>query len=243
MNNVEEIVRIVDKDGDFAGLYVDASELDETSLPLMRSWIASFREDTGCTNMPVAVRFPASFVAGSLAAGFLDTLHGAIVVAADGSVAAPALRKRMHGLLPVVPNDKGGAVNYYQLAKIDEKPQESKPGDPDFAVRAERLLAERRFLEADAAAKRWTEAMPTSADAWEYKARLNVREMCGDEAATAYRKALELDPGRIGVVSAILRYARRRRRRPPSSRESPPARTRRVPTGIQCARSSWRRMP
>jgi tetratricopeptide (TPR) repeat protein len=194
------------KDGGFAGLYVDASELDETSLPLMRSWIASFRNDTGCTNMPVAVRFPASFVAGSLAAGFLGTLPGAIVVAADGSVVAPVLRKRMHGLLPVVPNDKDGAVNYYQLAKIDAKPQESQPGDPDFAVRAERLLSERRFLEADAAAKRWTEAIPTSADAWEYKARLNVREMRGDEAAAAYRKALELDPGRIDVVTAFADY-------------------------------------
>ena len=136
------------KDGGFAGLYVDASELDETGLPLMRSWIASFRKDTGCTNMPVAVRFPASFVAGSLAVGFLNTLPGVIVVAADGSVVTPALRKRMHGLLSVVPNDKAAAVNYYQLAKIDAKPQESQPGDPDFVVRAERLLAERRFLEA-----------------------------------------------------------------------------------------------
>ena len=194
------------KDGGFAGLYVDASELEETSLPLMRSWIESFRKDTGCTNMPVAVRFPASFVAGSLAVGFLNTLPGVIVVAADGSVVTPALRKRMHGLLSVVPNDKDGAVNYYQLAKIDTKPQESKPGDPDFAVRAERLLAERRFLEADAVAKLWTEAMPTSADAWEYKARLNVRETRGDEAAAAYRKALELDPGRIGVVTAFADY-------------------------------------
>ena len=194
------------KDGGFAGLYVDASELEETSLPLMRKWIASFREDTGCTNMPVAVRFPASFVAGSLAVGFLNTLPGVIVVAADGSVVTPALRKRMHGLLSVVPNDKDGAVNYYQLSKIDSKPQESKPGDPDFVVRAERLLSERRFLEADAAAKSWTEAMPTSADAWEYKARLNVRETRGDEAAEAYRKALELDPGRISVVTAFADY-------------------------------------
>ena len=194
------------KDGGFAGLYVDASELEETSLPLMRSWIASFRKDTGCTNMPVAVRFPASFVAGSLAVGFLDTLPGVIVVAADGSVVTPVLRKRMHGLLSVVPNDKDGAVNYYQLAKIDAKPQESQPGDPDFVVRAERLLSERRFLEADAVAKRWTEAMPTSADAWEYKARLNVRETRGVEAAEAYRKALELDPGRISVVTAFADY-------------------------------------
>ena len=128
------------------------------------------------------------------------------MVAADGSVVTPVLRKRMHGLLPVVPNDKDGAVNYYQLAKIDAKPQESNPGDPDFVVRAERLLSERRFLEADAAAKRWTEAMPTSADAWEYKARLNVRETRGEEAAAAYRKALELDPGRIGVVTAVADY-------------------------------------
>lgn len=193
------------KDGGFAGLYVDASELEEASLPLMRSWIASFRSDTGCTNMPVAIRFPASFVAGSLAVGFLDTLPGVAVVAADGSVVTPVLWKRMHGLLSVVPNDKG-SVNYYQLAKIDAKPQESQPGDSDFVVRAERLLAERRFLEADAAAKRWTEAMPTSADAWEYKARLNVRETRGDDAAAAYRKALELDPSRIGVVTEFADY-------------------------------------
>ena len=193
------------KDGGFAGLYVDASELDETGLPLMRSWIESFRKDTGYTNMPVALRFPASFVAGSLAVGFLNTLPDVIVVAADGSVVTPVLRKRMHGLLSVVPTDKG-SVNYYQLAKIDAKPQESQPGDPDFVVRAERLLTERRFLEADAAAKRWTEAMPMSADAWEYKARLNVREMRGDEAAAAYRKALELDPSRIGVVTAFADY-------------------------------------
>ena len=193
------------KDGGFAGLYIDASELDETSLSLMRSWIASFREDTGCTNMPVAVRFPTSFVAGNLVVGFLDTLPGVAVVAADGSVVTPVLWKRMHGLLSVVPNDKG-SVNYYQLAKIDAKPQESQPGDPDFVVRAERLLAERRFLEADAAAKRWTEAMPTSADAWEYKARLNVRETRGDDAAAAYRKALELDPSRIGVVTDFADY-------------------------------------
>ena len=193
------------KDGGFAGLYVDASELDETGLPLMRSWIESFRKDTGYTNMPVAIRFPASFVAGSLAVGFLDTLPDVIVVAADGSVVAPVLRKRMHGLLSVVPSDKG-TVNYYQLAKIDAKPQDSQPGDPDFVVRAERLLAERRFLEADAAAKRWTEAMPMSADAWEYKARLNVRETRGDEAAAAYRKALELDPSRISVVTAFADY-------------------------------------
>ena len=118
----------------------------------MRSWIASFRKDTGVTNMPVAVRFPASFVAGHLAEGFLNTLPDVIVVAADGSVVTPVLRKRMHGLLSVVPNGKG-SVNYYQLAKIDAEPQESQPGDPDFVVRAERLLAERRFLEADAAAK------------------------------------------------------------------------------------------
>lgn len=193
------------KDGGFAGLYIDASELDETSLPLMRSWIASFRSDTGSTNMPVAIRFPASFVAGSLAVGFLDTLPNVTVVAADGSVVTPVLKKRMHGLLSVVPDDKG-SVNYYQLAKIDAKPQESRPGDPDFVVRAERLLAERRFLEADAAARRWTEAMPTSADAWEYKARLNVRETRGDEAAAAYRKALELDPGRVDVVTAFADY-------------------------------------
>ena len=193
------------KDGGFAGLYVDASELEETGLPSMRNWIASFRKDTGYTNMPVAVRFPASFVAGSLAVGFLDTLPDVIVVAADGSVVTPVLRKRMHGLLSVVPNDKG-SVNYYQLAKIDAKPQDSQPGDPDFAVRAERLLTERRFLEADAAAKRWTEAMPMSADAWEYKARLNVRETRGDDAAAAYRKALELDPSRIGVVTAFADY-------------------------------------
>ena len=193
------------KDGGFAGLYVDASELEETGLPSMRNWIASFRKDTGYTNMPVAVRFPASFVAGSLAVGFLDTLPDVIVVAADGSVVTPVLRKRMHGLLSVVPNDKG-SVNYYQLAKIDAKPQDSQPGDPDFVVRAERLLTERRFLEADAAAKRWTEAMPTSADAWEYKARLNVRETRGDDAAAAYRKALELDPSRIGVVTAFADY-------------------------------------
>ena len=193
------------KDGGFAGLYIDASELDETGLPLMRSWIASFRKDTECTNMPVAVRFPASFVAGSLAVGFLDTLPNVIVVAADGSVVTPVLRKRMHGLLSVVPNGKG-AINYYQLAKIDANPQDSQPGDPDFVVRAERLLSERRFLEADAIAKRWTEAMPTSADAWEYKARLNVRETRGDDAAAAYRKALELDPSRIDVVTAFADY-------------------------------------
>ncbi len=194
------------KDGGFAGLYVDASELEEASLPLMRSWIESFREDTGCTNMPVAVMFPAPFVAGSLAVGFLDTLPGVIVVAADGTVVTPVLWKRMHGLLPVVPSGKDGAVNYYQLAKIDAKPQESKPGDPDFVVRAERLLSERRFLEADDVVRQWTEAMPTSADAWEFKARLNVRETRGDEAAAAYRKALELDPGRIGVVTAFADY-------------------------------------
>ena len=194
------------KDGGFAGLYIDASELDETGLPLMRSWIASFRQDTGYTNMPVAVRFPASFVSGSLAVGFLDTLPGVTVVAADGSAVTPVLWKRMHGLLPVVPNGKDGAVNYYQLAKIDANPQDAQPGDPDFVVRVERLLTERRFLEADAAAKRWTEAMPTSADAWEYKARLNVRETRGDDAAAAYRKALELDPGRISVVTAFADY-------------------------------------
>ncbi|MBP5350452.1 MAG: hypothetical protein J6Y56_00655, partial [Fibrobacterales bacterium] len=205
-NIPQETAEEVFKSGGFAGLYVDANELEETSLPLMRSWIESFRKDTGCTNMPVAVRFPASFVAGSLAVGFLDTLPGIIVVAADGAAVTPVLRKRMHGLLSVVPNNKDGAVNYYQLAQIDAKPQESKPGDPDFAVRAERLLSERRFLEADAAAKRWTEAMPMSADAWEYKARLNVREMRGEEAAEAYRKTLELDPGRISVVTAFADY-------------------------------------
>ena len=194
------------KDGGFAGLFVDAGELEEKSLPLMRSWIESFREDTGCTNMAVAVMFPASFVAGSLAPGFFDTLPGVIAVAEDGSAVAPALRKRIHGLLSVVPSDKDGAVNYYQLSEIDAKPQGSRPGDPDFVVRAERLLSERRFLEADAAAKRWTEAMPTSADAWEYKARLNVRETRGDDAVAAYRKALELDPGRIGVATAFADY-------------------------------------
>ena len=138
--------------------------------------------------------------------GFIEGMPGAVVAAPDGAVLAPAIKSRVRGLLSVVNTDASASGAYYRLAAFDAKPVESSPGEVDFINKAERALSDRRFKDADGFADSWIKACPDSADAWEYVARVRVRESREADAIAAYKKTLELEPSRISVVTSLADY-------------------------------------
>ncbi|HKA06416.1 MAG TPA: tetratricopeptide repeat protein [Gemmataceae bacterium] len=63
-----------------------------------------------------------------------------------------------------------------------------------LAVLVPALMAEFRWIEANAAAAKWTDLQPQSARAWSYRGEILERLRKKNDAVTALRRATELDP-------------------------------------------------
>jgi len=77
-----------------------------------------------------------------------------------------------------------------------------------LAVLVPALMAEFRWIEASAAAEKWTDLQPQSARAWAYRGEIFERLRKRNEAVTALRRASELDPSdrrsRFGLARMLL---------------------------------------